>query len=217
MSVSGSTTTCITCGRLIQQRPGGHRMRFYCNDVCRQKAFRQRKEEARRQRCREQVKTWGHYQEATIDYLADLLLVGNEAAARKIAALIRAEQGQAAMPSSNAQEMLLRAAEREQKLEKQVEIQRQRLRQYIQQLYPSSLQVAQEKLLALGAAIQYLPLLKLNSSMVHIPPGLDAWRAFASTADMDSLVLAIQQAQRFRENLAAIRAPVNCNDQADNS
>ena len=32
---------CQACGKPIQQQPGGHRQRKYCNDACRQRARRE--------------------------------------------------------------------------------------------------------------------------------------------------------------------------------
>ena len=61
------------------------------------------------------------------------------------------------------QEKLAQAGQRVAKLEKQVEIQRQRLGQYYQRFYPSSLAVASQKLMALGAAMNYKILLKYDS------------------------------------------------------
>jgi septal ring factor EnvC (AmiA/AmiB activator) len=64
--------------------------------------------------------------------------------------------------SKRIRKKLTQAAHRIEKLEQQVAIQRQRLGQYYQQLYPSSLAEAEERLLALGAAVNYKRLLKYN-------------------------------------------------------
>jgi hypothetical protein len=104
------------------------------------------------------------------------------------------------------QEKLTQAGRRISKLEQQVEVQRQRLGWYYQRLYPSSQAVAEEKLLALGAALGYKRLLKYNELKMEIAPGVEAWREFAAHADIDQLSLAIQQAQRFYENLEATRS-----------
>jgi hypothetical protein len=201
---------CKACGREIVQVSGGHRKREYCDDACRQTAHRLRREEQQRQQCTAQVQTWGNFQAETVSLLADLLCAGNEEFARHIAGVIRNEQVHDAEPSHQNrevyQEKLAQAACRIEKLERQVETQRQRLGQYYQQLYPSSLAAAEERLLALGAGVTYKRLLKYNELTVDIGTGAEAWRDFAKAADYDMLALAIQQAQRFHENLEATRS-----------
>ncbi len=99
-------------------------------------------------------------------------------------------------------EKLAQASARINKLEEQVEIQRQRLNQYYARFYPSSLAVAAEKLLALGAALGYKPLLKYDDLTVGIAAGAQAWQEFARTANYDDMAQAILQAQRFQQQLA---------------
>jgi SRSO17 transposase len=62
-------------------------------------------------------------------------------------------------------------------------------------------------LLALGDALGYRRLLKYNELTVEVASGAEAWRDFVQHADYDMLALAIQQAQRFYENLEATRHP----------
>lgn len=97
----------------------------------------------------------------------------------------------------------------------QVEAQRQKLGQYHQRFYPSSLAAAEERLLALGAMVNYKRLLKYNEQTVDIGTGAEAWRDFAKSADYDTLALAILQAQRFYENLEATRSTSKRNSQVD--
>jgi hypothetical protein len=106
------------------------------------------------------------------------------------------------------QEKLMQAARRIEKLERQVEVQRQKIGQYHQRFYPSSLAVAEERLLALGAMVNYKRLLKYNEHTVDIGAGAEAWRDFAKSADYDTLAQAILQAQRFYENLEATHSTV---------
>lgn len=61
--------------------------------------------------------------------------------------------------SSGNRKKLAQASARISKLEGHVEIQRQRLGQYYQRFYPSSLAVAAQRLMALGAALNYKLLL----------------------------------------------------------
>lgn len=194
-----------SCRRAVVQVGGGHRRREYCDDTCRQAAHRARREAYQRQQCVAQVQTWSSFQDETI-----ALLAGNEEFARRIAEIVRSEQGQHAGSSNEnveaCQEKLAQAGRRISKLEQQVEIQRQRLGWYYQRLYPSSLAVAEEKLLALGAALGYKRLLKYNELTVEIAPGAEAWREFATHADIDQLSLAILQAQRFYKALSATRS-----------
>jgi hypothetical protein len=138
------------CTRMIAQVGSGHRKREYCNDNCRQAAQQARREAGRRKFCVEQVQAWGSFQAETMTLLAGLLYAGNEEYARSLAAIIRNAQG-----DQDAREKLTQAARRIAKLERQVDIQRQQLGQYHQRFYPSSLAVAVQRLMALGAAINY--------------------------------------------------------------
>lgn len=309
-----------TCRHTLQQIPGGHRRRLYCDDTCRQQAFRARQVAEQGRQCAEQVKTWGSFQPATIDYLVSMFVFGGqeqEAGARKLAALIREEQGglhelqeryrayvartnerlealtgelaaarqerersakpkplakserqeleqaradllrlyqerargseeihrlselahelgaklgaarnritelessgqqgQAPAPS-DAVEKLLRLGERVRKLEQQVEIQRQQLGQYHQRFYPSSLAVAQQRLMALGAALHYKILLKYDAHAVEVGSGEQTWREFASHADLEGLSQAILQAQFLFENLRSLGMVGNRDSQAE--
>lgn len=90
------------------------------------------------------------------------------------------------------------------KLEKQVETQRQMIAQYHARFYPSSLAVAAQKLMALGAALNYKILLKYDQQAVGVPSGEAAWRDFATHASYDELAQAILQAQHLFDNLYAL-------------
>ncbi|HEY6541735.1 MAG TPA: hypothetical protein VIZ18_12390 [Ktedonobacteraceae bacterium] len=85
-----------------------------------------------------------------------------------------------------------------------MEIQQQRLRQEYTRFYPSSLAVAEQRLMALGAAINYKILLKYDSQAVEVPSGEAAWREFATHANYDDLAQAIVQAQYLFDNLYAL-------------
>ena len=127
----------------------------------------------------------------------------------------RSTQQAASQNIAACQEKLTQAGCRISKLEQQVEVQRQRLGWYYQRLYPSSLAVAEERLLALGAALGYKRLLKYNDLTVEVASGVEAWREFATHANIDDLSLAIEQAQRFYENLEATRSPAKRDNQVD--
>ncbi len=207
---------CKACGREIVQVSGGHRKREYCDDACRQTAHRLRREEQRRQQYATQVQTWGNFQTETVALLVSLLYAGNEEFARRLAGIIVSEQGQEQQNIESCQEKLTQAAHRIEKLERQVETQRQRIGQYHQRLYLSSLDAAEERLLALGAAVNYKRLLKYNELTVDIGTGAEAWRDFAKSADYDTLALAILQAQRFYENLEATHSATKRDSQVEN-
>jgi hypothetical protein len=201
---SSSDSYCKSCERLLPPPAGGgHRQREYCDDACRQAARRARLEETRREQCVEQVRSWGTFQPATVDYLACLLLLGNKAGARRLAALIADEQGQAPAQSETI-EKLRQLGERTTKLEKQVETQRQLIGQYHARFYPSSLAVAVQKLMALGAAINYKILLKYDAQAVEVLSGEAAWKEFASHASYEDVAQAILQAQYLFDNLYAL-------------
>jgi len=57
--------------------------------------------------------------------------------------------------------------------------------------------------------------LKYNDLTVEVASGVEAWREFATHANIDDLALAIEQAQRFYENLEATRSPAKRDNQVD--
>ena len=163
---------------------------------------------ARRQQCIKLVRSWGNFQAATVEYLAGLVFVGNQEGARRLAALIVSEQQEQQIPArsgDDAQEKLIRAAQQVAKLEKQIEIQRERLRQYYARLYPSTLAMAAECLLTLGAMLDYKPLPKCDELMVEIAGGVQSWQVFARTANYDDLAQAIVLAERIVQRVANSR------------
>jgi len=208
------------CKRLIEQAPGGHRKREYCDDVCRQTAHRYRREQKERERLQAEMRArWTGLLSETQQVLEDVLQSHGPTLASRVAVAVRAEVSHAKAEREQHsagqedhqnvevyQEKLTQASHRIEKLERQVDIQRQRLGQYYQWFYPSSLAVAEERLLALGAAVNYKRLLKYNELTIDSGSGAEAWRNFATHADYDALALAIQQAQRFYENLEATHA-----------
>lgn len=109
-------------------------------------------------------------------------------------------------------EKLAQAAQRERKLEKQVDTQRQMINQYHARFYPSSLAVAMERLLALGAVLNYMPLPRSDELTVEVARGLQAWQEFARTANYEDMAQAILQAERL-EQLGVERHRRQANEQ----
>jgi hypothetical protein len=103
-----------------------------------------------------------------------------------------------------AQQKLTQAAQRERKLEQQVDIQRRKLGQYHQRFYPSSLAVAKQRFMALGAALGYQRLLKYDAQAVGVGAGEQAWSDFATIATAEDLAQGMLQAQSLFENLCAL-------------
>jgi hypothetical protein len=85
-----------------------------------------------------------------------------------------------------------------------VDIQRQHLGHYYQRFYPSSLATASQKLMALGAAMNYKILLKYDSQAVGVGSDEDAWREFATHASYEEVAQAILQAQYLFDTLYAL-------------
>jgi cell division septum initiation protein DivIVA len=77
----------------------------------------------------------------------------------------------------------------------------------VERFYPSSLATASERLMTLGAALNYKTLLKYDALAVEVGSGEQAWREFATHANVDQLAQAILQAQHFFDNLQAMHAP----------
>ncbi len=64
-------TTCIVCGQSINQTGGGHRIRLYCDDTCKQAAFRARREQ---EHTDEVTRRWSSFTAETrtfLDWLRD--------------------------------------------------------------------------------------------------------------------------------------------------
>jgi hypothetical protein len=101
-------------------------------------------------------------------------------------------------------EKLAQASARINKLEGQVETQRQRRGQYYQRFYPSLLAVAAQKLMALGAAMNYKILLKYDAQAVGVGSGEATWHEFATHANYEDVAQAIVQAQFLFDNLYAL-------------
>jgi hypothetical protein len=99
---------------------------------------------------------------------------------------------------------LAQAGERISKLERQVDVQRQQLGQYHRRFYPSSRAVAEQRLMALGAALNYKILLKYDNVAVEVPSGEQAWGEFATHACYEDVAQAILQAQYLFDNLQAL-------------
>jgi hypothetical protein len=131
----GDRTTYKACGSEIIQLGGGHRQREYCDDNCRQAAFRVRREQERRDIMRER---WGVFTLETQGYLVWLMSRSGEDLTSGIAVQLAREvedqlrnRFQPEHPQ-NAQaclEKLAQAGRHIEKLESQVEIQRHRLGQ----------------------------------------------------------------------------------------
>jgi polyhydroxyalkanoate synthesis regulator phasin len=106
--------------------------------------------------------------------------------------------------NENCQQKLAQAVERNHKLEKQVDIQRRQIGQYHQRFYPSSLAVARQRFMALGAALNYRMLLKYDEQAVGVRSGEQAWSEFATTATYKDLAQGMLQAQHLFDNLVAL-------------
>lgn len=88
----GDRARCKSCGREIIQLGGGHRIRQYCNDTCKQRAYLQRKEQ---QRLEELRALWKDYLPETQAFLVSMTLAGHgEEFARRFAAIIDVEKQQ---------------------------------------------------------------------------------------------------------------------------
>ncbi len=87
--VTGSRTRCLACGAEIVQIGGGHRIRQYCTDTCKQRAYQERKEQARLSALRT---VWAGYLPQTQAFLVFLTHQYSEAFARQFAQLIDEEK-----------------------------------------------------------------------------------------------------------------------------
>ncbi len=61
---------CGACHNPVTQIGGGHRVRKYCNDACKQRAYRTRQEERRREAMRQR---WAGYRPRTQELLESAL------------------------------------------------------------------------------------------------------------------------------------------------
>jgi len=87
--VYGERTRCQSCGREIVQIGGGHRLRLYCDDTCKQHAYQERREQAYLASLRA---LWAGYLPHTQEFLMFLTRQYSEEFARRFAAIIDAEK-----------------------------------------------------------------------------------------------------------------------------
>lgn len=100
----GDQTTCKDCGRAIVQLGGGHRLRQYCDDTCKQRAYLARREQAHLASLRA---LWAGYLPGTQDFLVMLTRQYGEEFARRFAAIIDAEKQQSSTVARNDDLMVL--------------------------------------------------------------------------------------------------------------
>lgn len=89
------------CDNLINQQPGGHRRRRFCTDDCKQRAYRDRREERHQQEIRER---WADFSPETQQYL-DWLVKRNDDRrefVEGIEAVIRRERGKPPLSEAEA-------------------------------------------------------------------------------------------------------------------
>ncbi len=80
---------CKYCGRPLTQLPGrNHRKREYCNDVHRQQAYRQRRQQAARAETKQR---WSEFSPETQTALGDILQLHGQVFAERVALVISDE------------------------------------------------------------------------------------------------------------------------------
>ncbi len=84
----GDRARCRACGAEIIQTGGGHRQRQYCDDSCKQRAYQERKQQARLASLRA---LWKDYLPATQEMLVGLTRQYSEEFARRFVAIIDLE------------------------------------------------------------------------------------------------------------------------------
>jgi hypothetical protein len=85
---------CKACGRLLVQLSKGHRQREYCDDTCRQDAFRKRREQAERERHEAELRErFGNYLPETLQLLDQIIQSRSPELAQHVALVINAEAG----------------------------------------------------------------------------------------------------------------------------
>lgn len=95
--------TCKYCGLLLTQSPGrNHRQREYCNDVCRQLAYRQRRELAARAEIKQR---WSEFLPETQAMLEEIMQLHSEAYAGRVASVISHEVARLQVASQQSQQL----------------------------------------------------------------------------------------------------------------
>jgi endogenous inhibitor of DNA gyrase (YacG/DUF329 family) len=175
-------TPCKVCGTLITQRAGkGHRKRIFCSPRCKQADYRQH-----------------HHVKSNVTFDATL----QTRIAELEQALDLSQQNVAV-----GKEKLGQAGSHIQKLERQVEIQKQRLRELTGELATSH-QVLdlsdraklEARFMHLGEQVGYHPLTTLS-----IFGGFGYWQDFMNHANNETLLKAIAAAEYYLEGLIALR------------
>lgn len=215
------TTYCKACGEpLVQAARRGPHSREYCNDTCRQRGKRARDErKAREQQQAAMRERWSGYLPEVQQVLEDVMQLHSVGLAERVTNAIKAAYETDTSLSRNTvayQEKLAACAKLIEKLERQVEVQKQRLGQYYQSSSAQAARIAEleqeltkyrardfrakleAKFMALGEALQFRALL-----LVGVIGGSSYWRAFMERADTETLLKATLAAEAFYENLTA--------------
>jgi uncharacterized Zn finger protein (UPF0148 family) len=126
-AMNNGLTTCKACGEPLFQLSGGHRWHEYCNDNCKQAAYRRRQEEKRKAQVRQR---WAGYSEKTQNQLEWLMNKYGCDFAKMVAGLICTER--AYVPQSPVTNKVLQERVRElERLVSNLERQLARYRQVI--------------------------------------------------------------------------------------
>jgi len=196
-------TICKECGSPITQLGGGHRRREYCDDNCKQAAYRARQEEKRKVEVRQR---WTGYSEQTQNQLEWLMNKYGCDFAKMVAGLICTER--AYVPQSSVANKVLQEHGRE--LEQQISNLEQQLVRYRQVVDLDDRTHLEQQLLDIGEQIGYRQFIPADH-LVAVGSGLDFWRSFAAGADDETLVQAVNRARHYAENLVAIDAQMEVN------
>jgi hypothetical protein len=163
----GEKTTCKGCGNEIVQRDGGHRKRHYCDDACRQNAFRKRREQTEHEQHQAKIREqFGTLQPKTLQFYDTIIQISGPELAQHVAYAINAECGH--------QTYALREITTQGvwQLQKRVSDLEQELASLTQLASLSDREKLQHDLLFIGEQVHYP---WINSDKILIPPGVEAW------------------------------------------
>lgn len=197
----GEETTCKACGAPIVQIGGGHRQRQYCDDACKQAAFKRRQEEARREEVNRRWEAFTPETRNFLDWLSTRYGYGKDLAHAVELAITR-EIEECKRGLEQVQERFRAYVEMTNERLSEQAGELAKLRQERDSSHePRAREKLQLELLAIGELLHWR---RLINGQTMIMAGEDAWRAYVEQEETSLLESAIRAARFYYDNLKAL-------------
>lgn len=197
----GEKTTCKACGTPIVQIGGGHRQRQYCDDACKQAAFKRRQEEARREEVNRRWEAFTSETRNFLDWLSTRYGHGKDVAHAVELAIMR-ELEECKRGLEQVQERFRAYVEMTNERLSEQSGELAKLRQQRDSPHgPGAREKLQLELLAIGELLHWR---RLINGQTMIMAGEDAWRVYVEQEENSLLESAILAARFYYDNLKAL-------------